>query len=673
MKYRPEIDGLRAIAVIPVILFHAGFEYFSGGFVGVDVFFVISGYLITTILIEDIENKRFSIVNFYVRRARRILPALTVVTLLTIPIAWLLLSDSSLQKFGNALIGVSTFTSNVVFWKQQGYFNESAELNPLLHTWSLAVEEQYYILFPLFLILAWRFSKNTAFWMIVVITAISFSLSEWGWRNKEMANFYLAPTRAWELLLGSVTAFIVQKRGVRTNNLLASIGITAIIFAVFSYDKTIPFPSVFALVPVLGAVLIILYAKQGTYVANLLSTKHLVGVGLISYSAYLCHQPIFAFSRVIIGDVDIGIQLSLVLIFATFFLAYLSWRYIEKPFRNRSFLITKSIFILSFLSLLFLLFLGLASKHAVSNYEHRLAQQLSENEFIYFENMDDRKFIEGRLSFPLNDVNHIVVGSSRVMQINSEMIGEPILNLAVSGASIEDDIAISLEAVAKLNAKNIYIAADPWLLNINDNQVSYKSINNLYEYWFERAKKNLPLKQFMPSLDKAAVHSRNNNSFVNLRDKLYKFKNSMPTNKSKENIAKKAHDGSHIYDKKTGTQNLNLSDDFPYLLKYQMEDFEYDNIAEEKLLLLINYLKQNNVKVILILAPYHPELYELMKLDKPIFVAIENKFREFASNHNIKIVGSYDASKIGSKADEFYDGMHPKAKCMNRIFQNLKL
>ncbi len=673
MKYRPEIDGLRAIAVIPVILFHAGFEYFSGGFVGVDVFFVISGYLITTILIEDIENKRFSIVNFYVRRARRILPALTVVTLLTIPIAWLLLSDSSLQKFGNALIGVSIFTSNVVFWKQQGYFNESAELNPLLHTWSLAVEEQYYILFPLFLILAWRFSKNTAFWMIVVITAISFSLSEWGWRNKEMANFYLAPTRAWELLLGSVTAFIVQKRGVRTNNLLASIGITAILFAVFSYDKTIPFPSVFALVPVLGAVLIILYAKQGTYVANLLSIKYFVGVGLISYSAYLCHQPIFAFSRVIIGDVDIGIQLSLVLIFATFFLAYLSWRYIEKPFRKRSFLITKSIFILSFLSLLFLLFLGLASKHAVSNYEHRLAQQLSENDFIYFENMDDRKFIEGRLSFPLNDVNHIVVGSSRVMQINSEIIGEPILNLAVSGASIEDDIAISLEAVAKLNAKNVYIAADPWLLNINDNQVSYKSIINLYEYWFERAKKNLPLKPFIPSLDKSAIHSRNNNFFVHLRDKLYKFKHSIPTNNSKENTAKKAHDGSHIYDKKTGTQNLNLSDDFPYLLKYQMEDFEYDNIAEEKLLLLINYLKQNNVKVILILAPYHPELYKLMKLNKPIFVAIENKFREFALKHNIQIVGSYDASKIGSKSDEFYDGMHPKAKCINRLFQNPKL
>jgi peptidoglycan/LPS O-acetylase OafA/YrhL len=299
LKYRAEIDGLRAIAVIPVILFHAGFEYFSGGFVGVDVFFVISGYLITTILIEDIENKRFSIVNFYERRARRILPALTVFTLLTIPPAWMLLTDSSLQKFGYALIGVSMFASNVVFWKQQGYFNDSAEINPLLHTWSLSVEEQYYILFPIFLLLAWRFSKNTVFWMIVVIAAISFSLCEWGWRNKGMANFYLAPTRAWELLVGSVAAFIVQKRGVQTNNLLASLGLTAILLAIFFYDKTVPFPSVYALVPTLGVFLVIIYANQGTIIARLLSTRSFVCIGLVSYSAYLYHQPLFSFWRVI--------------------------------------------------------------------------------------------------------------------------------------------------------------------------------------------------------------------------------------------------------------------------------------------------------------------------------------------------------------------------------------
>lgn len=180
MKYRAEIDGLRALAVLPVILFLAGFDLFSGGFVGVDVFFVISGYLITTILIEDLENEQFSIINFYERRARRILPVLFFVMILCVPFAWILFSDAELSKFGAGLIGVSLFVSNLVFWKQQGYFDESAELNPILHTWSLAVEEQYYVLFPIFLIFAFRFSKNNIFWLVVFMALISLILSEVG-------------------------------------------------------------------------------------------------------------------------------------------------------------------------------------------------------------------------------------------------------------------------------------------------------------------------------------------------------------------------------------------------------------------------------------------------------------------------------------------------------------
>ncbi|MDC0992886.1 acyltransferase [Alphaproteobacteria bacterium] len=244
MKHRAEIDGLRALAVVPVILFHAGFELFSGGFVGVDVFFVISGYLITTIIIEDLANKRFSIIHFYERRARRILPALCFVMMICVPFAWTLLSAASLNKFGNGLIGVSVFLSSVVFWRQQGYFAESAELNPILHTWSLAVEEQYYVLFPLFLVLAWRFGKSRVFWMIVVIASISLLLSEWGWRNKETANFYLAPTRAWELFAGSIAAFIVQKQEVQKNNFLALLGFATIIFSILVYDENTPSPSV---------------------------------------------------------------------------------------------------------------------------------------------------------------------------------------------------------------------------------------------------------------------------------------------------------------------------------------------------------------------------------------------------------------------------------------------
>ena len=326
MKYREEIDGLRALAVIPVMLFHAGFELFGGGFVGVDVFFVISGYLITTILIEDIENKRFSIINFYERRARRILPALFFVIYACIPFAWMWMDLSQMRDFSQSLVAVSIFASNILFWTESGYFAGAAEEKPLLHTWSLAVEEQYYLLFPIFLILAWRFGKNSVFWIIVLMSASSLLLSEWGWRNASIANFYLAPARAWELFAGSIAAFMVQKQGVQKNNLLSLIGLTAIIFSILAYDENIPFPSVYTLVPVLGVTLIVIYAKKGTLVAKMLSTKLFVGIGLISYSAYLWHQPLFAFARITGNRETI---LSVILFFLSFVFAYLSWKYVE--------------------------------------------------------------------------------------------------------------------------------------------------------------------------------------------------------------------------------------------------------------------------------------------------------------------------------------------------------
>ena len=334
MKYRPEIDGLRALAVLPVILFHAGNELFSGGFVGVDIFFVISGYLITTILVEDIENNRFSIVSFYERRARRILPALFFIMFTCIPFAWMWMLPSQMKDFSQSLVAVSLFASNILFWLESGYFEASAEEKPLLHTWSLAVEEQYYLLFPIFLLLTWRFGKNRVFWMIAVLAAISLALSEWGLRNTPVANFYLATTRAWELLAGSLAAFVVSKRGVQSNNALSAVGLGAIGFAIFAYDENTPFPSVYALVPVAGVVLLILFADKETHVARFLSAKVFVAIGLISYSAYLWHQPLFAFARIrLIKNPSYEILLLLSVI--SLVLAFFTWKYIEKPFRKR--------------------------------------------------------------------------------------------------------------------------------------------------------------------------------------------------------------------------------------------------------------------------------------------------------------------------------------------------
>jgi peptidoglycan/LPS O-acetylase OafA/YrhL len=354
LKYRPEIDGLRAIAVIPVILFHAGFDLFSGGFIGVDIFFVISGYLITTILIEDIENNRFSIIDFYERRVRRILPALFFVLILTSVYAYRYLFPSALYEYSDSLIYVIIFASNIFFWRFSDYFSTEADLIPLLHTWSLAVEEQYYMLFPIFLFLAWRFGKNRVFWMIVIFTAISLALSEWGWRNKAVANFYLAPTRACELFAGSIAAFIVQKRGIQANNTLSLIGLATIILAIFAYDGNIPLPSIYALLPVGGVVLLILFAEKETLAAKLLSTKAFVGIGLISYSAYLWHQPLFALTKRELG-LQLPIQISFALVLSTIGLAIFSWKYIEQPFRSKNFICRKSLLYLTTLFGLFLL------------------------------------------------------------------------------------------------------------------------------------------------------------------------------------------------------------------------------------------------------------------------------------------------------------------------------
>jgi len=332
MKYRREIDGLRAVAVVPVILFHAGLSVFSGGYVGVDVFFVISGYLITTIIITERDEGRFSILRFYERRARRILPALFLVMGLCLPFAWFWLPPEPFDDFLRSLAYAALFISNVHFLENTGYFAEAAELRPLLHTWSLAVEEQYYVVFPLLLALLGAFGRRKHIVVIGLLAAASLALSEWGWRNYPEENFFFTLSRMWELFAGSICAFIVFRRKLEPNGALATLGLGLIVYSIFFYDGAVPFPSVYALAPVLGTCLVLLFATQGTMVARLLSMKLPVAIGLISYSAYLWHQPLLAFGRARSMH-EPALWLLLALGLASFGLAALSWRFVEQPFR----------------------------------------------------------------------------------------------------------------------------------------------------------------------------------------------------------------------------------------------------------------------------------------------------------------------------------------------------
>ena len=247
MRYRAEIDGLRAIAVIPVILFHAKFKLFSGGFVGVDVFFVISGYLITTLILSELEEDKFSILKFYERRARRILPALFFLMAACVPFAYLWLPRQDLMNFSESIVAVSFFASNILFWLTSGYFDIATELKPLIHTWSLAVEEQYYVFFPLLLLVSWRFGKRSIAYLMSGIALASIALAYYTGTRHPSAGFYLLPTRAWELFIGAFIAFYYTNHNIKRHIYWVSessslLGLILILGAVFLYNEKTPFP-----------------------------------------------------------------------------------------------------------------------------------------------------------------------------------------------------------------------------------------------------------------------------------------------------------------------------------------------------------------------------------------------------------------------------------------------
>ncbi|TPE48401.1 acyltransferase family protein [Amaricoccus solimangrovi] len=339
MKYRAEIDGLRALAILPVVAFHAGLERLSGGFTGVDVFFVISGFLITTIILGEIEDPsgdRFSILEFYKRRVLRILPALAVVLAATVLAAWAIMLPNEFRAAGRSVVATALFLSNVYFWRTSGYFAATAELKPLLHTWSLAVEEQFYVFFPLMLVFVARFLGRRFRLWIGLMVLVSFGLGVALTPRDPMTAFFLLPSRIWELGLGAlIAAGAAPAVGAGPGRgLLAWAGIALIAFGVLGLGEEDPFPGWNALYPVLGAGLVIAYGA-GTSAGALLSTAPLVYVGRISYSLYLWHWPVIVFYRLARGQALAPLDILLVLALS-WLLADLSFRFVERPFRTRA-------------------------------------------------------------------------------------------------------------------------------------------------------------------------------------------------------------------------------------------------------------------------------------------------------------------------------------------------
>lgn len=348
--YRREIDGLRSIAVIPVLFFHAGFSLFSGGFIGVDIFFVISGYLITSIILTENSNGTFTFSSFYKRRARRLLPALFLVIFACIPMAWILMPPSVYENFSVSIISVILFFSNFWFYSQSGYFTIISEEMPLLHTWSLAVEEQFYIFFPLLLTLLIYFGKKWLFLISFILFFLSLSLSQFGenlstsypFYDDELKfnaipdfSFYLAPTRFFELLVGCFCAyFLFYSKKNFSSDLLTFFGLAILVLCIVFYDDKTNFPGFMALIPVIATAIIILFCSKKTTLGKILGNKLLVYIGLISYSAYLWHQPLFSFSRLATLN-EPNKLVFLLLISLSFFLAFVTYKIVENPLRKK--------------------------------------------------------------------------------------------------------------------------------------------------------------------------------------------------------------------------------------------------------------------------------------------------------------------------------------------------
>lgn len=335
--YRPDIDGLRALAVIPVVFYHAGLG-FPGGFVGVDVFFVISGYLITRLLTAEMAERRFSLIGFYERRVRRIFPALFAVLIATAVATWFLFMPPEFELFGKSVALTAVFASNIGFWQEAGYFDTVAQFKPLLHTWSLGIEEQFYVLFPLLLAALYRFVPTRRALVIGLLSASSFLISiVWVYAAPDGA-FYLLPARFWELGVGCLLALVPAPSGWQSGRAAAvcAVGLALIGAAVFGISERTAFPGAAALLPCMGAALVMMAGGARNVASRALGARPLVLVGLVSYSLYLWHWPLIVLAQYRLGRVLTTWEAALV-IAASFALALISWRYIEQPARRRRF------------------------------------------------------------------------------------------------------------------------------------------------------------------------------------------------------------------------------------------------------------------------------------------------------------------------------------------------
>jgi len=333
--YRPDIDGLRAIAVLSVVIFHAFPEYLGGGFIGVDVFFVISGFLITSLILRQQKEQRFSLRHFYAKRIRRIFPALSLVLGFGLVAGWICLNFMEYKQLTKHTGSSAIFITNFMLLREAGYFDNAADTKPMLHLWSLAIEEQFYLAWPLVLM----FFKRLPRWLlpvlvVLLLSSFAYSLSLVFKGNLDL-DFYSPLSRSWELFLGASLAFGMSRQvavSTPSRNMAGYVGLILVVMSACFLDKSMPFPGYLALPPTLGAALILFAGMQSNLNRVLLASRPLVSIGLISYPLYLWHWPLLSFARILESQTP-GLGLRLFLVLSSFVFAWLTYQFVEKPIR----------------------------------------------------------------------------------------------------------------------------------------------------------------------------------------------------------------------------------------------------------------------------------------------------------------------------------------------------
>jgi len=496
LLYRSEIDGLRTVAVLSIILYHAnivvfGHDFFKGGFVGVDIFFVISGYLISRILLYELfEKSRINFTQFYERRARRILPILFTVFIISFPLAYKYLLPPQFIEYTQSMLSAIFFGSNIYFYfTNVQYGAADSLLQPLLHTWSLGVEEQFYILFPIILILIYRFAKKNLIIITAVLILFSLQYADYQSTKNTQLNFFMISSRIWELGIGTLLAFYELKYGRIKHKLLNQtiplLGFCLISFAIVSFNKQTPHPSFITLLPTLGTALIILYShNKSDLIGKILSIKPIVGIGLISYSMYLWHYPIFSFARIIDTN-GLHNDEKYLLIVVSIVLSVISYFIIEKPFRNKKIFTTKE-FSVAILALLIILLTMSFKVIETKGFEDRMPKILTKDKILNIFGGDEEvynrlKGDDGKPCYKRED-NFCEFGNNKKGHIN--IVGDSHL------ASIESNLVERLEdnySFTSLNHTGCWVIKDTF--RYNDTNKNIVDINCGADYQNKRIEK----------------------------------------------------------------------------------------------------------------------------------------------------------------------------------------